>query len=738
MQQMQGVDITHALHQQSLQQQSPASLLPLVGGPGDMLVDAVGSSQALSVLVQQPVYQVVVQYKSAGRPLHDAQRVWAHVGHSGWQFTEDLELFRSPQDPSCWTGIYRLQACRLANPSHVEVQMVFKGQMPQGHQQWDNNDGNNWQVVAELSHHEGMTMPPEVSRSSISGLLLLLQAFKLQGLLTGQQEELLRILACQHDTRLLKAYETVRGWADDAAAAGMLLSQTMYANRPGVHVVHVASEMVPIAKVGGLGDVVTSLAKAHQASGTLVEVIMPKYDCANYSAIDRLRRLTSFPVLWDGEEITTHAWCGVVEGLPVYLLEAEQPAAFFWRGQFYGEADDCERYMFFSRAALEFLLVMDRQPDVLHLHDWQSALVAPLLQHEYRARGLTRPRSLLTIHNIAFQGWMSPDMLAKAGLQPEALAQPHLMLDDSRPGFWHGRHDVSLMRGGVVFADKVTTVSPTYAQEVYKPEFGFGMQAVLGRHSHKFSGVLNGIDQHMWSPSDDPLLPPWGHYSANDTRGKAVCKAALLGELGMPHTDPATAEGGVGRPLVVIISRLTQQKGLPLMLHGMQVALSRGAQLIVLGSASEPEVAKQFEALQAAYHGGPDARIILRYDEGLAHRIYAAGDVILIPSFFEPCGLTQLIALRYGTIPVVNATGGLADTVRDVSNESVPEVERNGFVFYGREHADVEGALHRALDAYQHGQQWWREQLVPRAMRQDWSWSRSAHTYLDIYRSIMQ
>eukprot|EP00883_Tetradesmus_obliquus_P012784 jgi/Sobl393_1/5661/SZX62900.1 len=295
-QQMQGVDISHALHQQSLQQQSPASLLPLVGGPGDMLVDAVGSSQALSVLVQQPVYQVVVQYKSAGRPLHDAQRVWAHVGHSGWQFTEDLELFRSPQDPSCWTGIYRLQACRLANPSHVEVQMVFKGQMPQGHQQWDNNDGNNWQghqqwdnndgnnwqVVAELSHHEGMTMPPEVSRSSISGLLLLLQAFKLQGLLTGQQEELLRILACQHDTRLLKAYETVRGWADDAAAAGMLLSQTMYANRPGVHVVHVASEMVPIAKVGGLGDVVTSLAKAHQASGTLVEVIMPKYDCANY------------------------------------------------------------------------------------------------------------------------------------------------------------------------------------------------------------------------------------------------------------------------------------------------------------------------------------------------------------------------------------------------------------------------------------------------------------------------
>eukprot|EP00882_Tetradesmus_deserticola_P025296 GHRQ01027772.1.p2 GENE.GHRQ01027772.1~~GHRQ01027772.1.p2 ORF type:complete len:243 (+),score=100.64 GHRQ01027772.1:275-1003(+) len=241
----------------------------------------------------------------------------------------------------------------------------------------------------------------------------------------------------------------------------------------------------------------------------------------------------------------------------------------------------------------------------------------------------------------------------------------------------------------------------------------------------------------MWSPADDPLLPPWGHYHPSDTRGKVVCKASLLMELDMPYTHPAEAEGGVGRALVVIISRLTQQKGLPLMLHGMQVALSRGAQLVVLGSASEPEVAAQFEQLQAQWHGGPDARVILRYDEGLAHRLYAAADIILIPSFFEPCGLTQLIALRYGTIPVVNATGGLADTVQDVSNESVPEVERNGFVFHGREPEHVEAALHRALDAYQHGQQWWREQLVPRAMRQDWSWSRSAQTYLDIYHSMM-
>ncbi|KAF8066248.1 SS4 [Scenedesmus sp. PABB004] len=773
-----------------LHRQAPSvvALLPLVGAPGDLIV-------------HQGAVDVVISYKSAGRPLHDAARLWAHVGHSGWQSTEDVELFRSPGDPGVWTGIYRLPACQLANATHAEVQMV----------------------MAELSHNEGLVTPPEISPSAVSGLLLLVQALRLKGLLSVQQEELLRTLTCQHDTRLLRAYGTVRSWLDDAAAAGRLLSQTMFARRPGVHVVHVASEMVPIAKVGGLGDVVTSLAKAHQASGAVIEVVMPKYDNADYGAIDQLRRLTTFNVAWAGGVVAAHAWCGVVEGLPVYLIEADHPAAFFWRGRFYGEPDDCERFMFFSRAALEFLLAMGKQPDVLHCHDWQSALVAPLLELEFRGRGLSRPRSVLTIHNIAFQarpGWMTPDVLRKAGL-PSDLAQPHLLLDDSRPGFAPDSHDVSLLRGGVVFADRVTTVSPTYAREVFDPAFGHGMQArpplapaarrvprraarrvpcrasrharlthqraparraqsVLSAHASKFSGVLNGIDQHMWSPSADPHLPPGGQFSAHDTRGKAVCKAALLAELGMPHARPddegapgrrrarrrrraaaaglsggqascgctawlltrpnarAPADGAPGRPLLAIVSRLTEQKGLALMLHGMAVALSRGAQLVVLGSASEPDVAARFEALQAAHHGGPDARLILRYDEALAHRIYAAADMILIPSLFEPCGLTQLIALRYGTIPIVNATGGLADTVRDVANSSVPEVERNGFVFYGREPQHVEAAVHRALDAWWLGGEWWRGQLVPRAMRQDWSWSRSSQAYLDLYRSVMR
>eukprot|EP00775_Hariotina_reticulata_P010075 gene10075-10230_t len=612
----------------------------------------------------------------------DACRIWAHVGHSGWQWTLDVELFRDPQDGASWSGLYRLPASQLPNAGHIEVQMVFKGQMPDGYEQWDNNDGNNWQVVADVELHEGLVPPPDTSRARVSGLLLLLQALRIRRLLTPQQEELLRHLAVQRDSSLLRAYSTVQCWADEAAAASMLLSRTIFNKRPGLHVLHVASEMVPVAKVGGLADVVTSLAKAHQSTGTLVEVVMPKYDCSNYRAIDQLRHLTSFSVAWAGSLVKTHAWCGVVEGLPVYLIEPEQPAAFFWRGRFYGEADDVERFLFFSRAVLEFLLTTDKQPDLLHLHDWQSAAVAPLLANEFRDRGLAHPRTLLTLHNIAFQGWMTPDLLCKAGLDPQALALPHLMLDDSRPGFIPGSSDVSLLRGGVVFADKVTTVSPTYAQEVYRPEFG----------------------------CDDPYLRPGGHYTAEDTSGKQVCKQALLAELGLPFVDPqvessewlkwapdksnsgganpglascvAPAAGGMGRPLIAIISRLTQQKGLPLMLHGMKVALERGAQLVVLGSASEPEVQAQFTALAAQYNSGSDARLVLRYDEGLAHRIYAGADIILIPSFFEPCGLTQLIALRYGTIPVVNATGGLADTVRDVANHSFAECERNGFVFW--------------------------------------------------------
>lgn len=734
-------------------------------GPGGVIT----SSSGVRVAISQPTYDVHVSYCSKGRALEQCSRIWAHVGHSGWLHTMDVELTPSKDDPDQWEGVYNIPAGQLTSPTHVEAQLVFKG-VHDGAEQWDNNAGRNWQVVVELAHREGLVLAAQQGyalRALVSSLLLRLDALLSAGLLTPEQYAVLRNKAWAQDFGLIRAYDSVRSVPDDHAVASLLLSRFNFLQRPGLHVVHIASEMVPIAKVGGLGDVVAGLAKAHQQSGILCEVVLPKYDVCNYSASSDLRMLRVMDVEFAGRTVRTRVWSAVAEGLPVYLLEPEN--GFFWRKTFYGAHDDLERFMFFSRAALEWLTVSGKQPDIIHLHDWQSAAVAPLLAEEYRARGLSRPRCVFTIHNIAFQGWMSPNLLSKVGLDPHRMAQPHHMLDDSRPGFTPGQHDCSLLRGAVVFSDRTTTVSPTYAREVFTPEYGMGAQAMLWQHSHKFSGVLNGIDHEYWCPETDMHLP--AHFSAASPADKETCKSRLLGELGLPYTPPpwltrqgnggdggssnhhhhngqqqqqqhaeGNGDGGGrqhGRPLLAVVSRLTVQKGLPLILHGIRTAIARGAQVVVLGTASEPAVQRQWEDMARDYGRGGDARLVLRYDEGLAHRIYAGADMILIPSFFEPCGLTQLIALRYGTIPIVNHTGGLADTVRDVADGNVQEHERNGFVFSGRGEDHVEAAVHRAMDAYEKGHDWWRQELVPRAMRQDWSWSRSAQSYLDLYRSCL-
>ncbi|GBF88551.1 starch synthase, chloroplastic-like protein [Raphidocelis subcapitata] len=738
------------------------NLLPTAGGvvaPRDA---------GVQLACSEPTYGLRLTYSRAGRPLAGCDRIIARIGHSGWSNTADVELTPSPADPDLFEGAHGIPASQLANPAHAEVQVVFRGVGAGGRECWDNNGGHDWQLSVELAQ-EGLVLPAERAgpmRALVSSLLLRLDALAAAGLLTAEQFASLRNQAWAQDFALVRAYQTVRDVADDSAVASLLLSRFNFLRRPGLHVVHVASEMVPVAKVGGLGDVVTGLAKAHQQSGILSEVILPKYDCIAYAAIQELRPLRSIEVAFDGRRVATRVWSGVVEGLPVTFLEPSN--GMFWRRQFYGAPDDLERFMFFARAALEWLLASGKQPDVLHLHDWQSAAVAPLLAEEFRGRGLTQPRCVFTIHNIAFQGWMTPPLLSKVGLDPDRMARPDAMLDDSRPGFAPGSHDCSLLRGAIAFSDRVTTVSPTYAREVFLPEFGMGAQAILSRHRHKFSGILNGIDNDNWCPEADPFLP--AHFSAADRAGKEDCKRLLLEELGLPYTTPnwvlQRQSGGQhqqlqlqqlqqhadqgngngngngaaarpGRPLLAVVSRLTEQKGLPLIEHGIKTALARGAQVVVLGAASEPDVQRRWEDMARDHGSGPDARIVLRYDEGLAHRIYAAADAILVPSFFEPCGLTQLIALRYGTIPIVNRTGGLADTVRDVADGGVPENARNGFVLNGREEARVQVAVDRAMDAFLDANEWWRGELVARAMAQDWSWSRSAADYLSLYRGAL-
>jgi len=695
----------------------------------------------VTLALRQPAYRVKIVYDARARQLAGAKRVWAHVGHSGWQDTRDVELFRQPSQSAngngshadLWVGEYEIPAGRLPSFAHLEVQVVFKGDMGYG-ERWDNNGGNNWSAEVELSPGQGLVTGPKIThcRSVVSSLLLRLEAFTARRLLSPEQTTLLRTLAWCHDFALLKMYDEARsGNWDDNRLVGAFKARCGSVRRPGLHVIHVAAEMAPIAKVGGLADVVTSLAKAHQMTGTLAEVILPKYDCIKYTDVQELRQLTELGVPWGDEIVRTVVWSGVVEGLPVYFIEPHSKHKMFWRGRFYGEADDAARFLFFSRAALEFLLGSGKQPDVLHVHDWQSAAIAPLLKEQYRAAGLAKTGVVLTIHNIAFQGWLTPNYLDIAGLD-KRLYHPERLLDDSRPGFLPGQHDINMLRGGVVYADKVTTVSPSYAREVFQPSFGMGLQGVLAKHAKKFSGVLNGIDHETWDPATDRHLPQ--QYSAMQYyEGKSACKRALLQELGLPHD---TSRHPNGRPVLAVVTRLTEQKGLPLIMHGIRVAMARGAQVVLLGSAPDPKVQQQFEQMAAELSRGNDGRFVLRHDEALSHRIYAGADMILIPSAFEPCGLTQLISLRYGTVPVVRETGGLADTVHDVAHSTVPEIDRNGFTFRDHNEKAVEIAVGRAVDAYNNGWDWWKGTLVPRVMSQDFSWSRSAQDYLNLYRSL--
>ncbi|PNW71666.1 hypothetical protein CHLRE_16g663850v5 [Chlamydomonas reinhardtii] len=735
----------------------------LIAQDGDLLSNL---DDKVQVAVAQPSYTVRILYRSRGTPLQDASDIWAHMGHSGWQYKLDVKLERQSEDPQAWQGSYLIPIKQLSASWHLETQMVFKG-LVGGHERWDNKGGSNWTVAVEVAPGVGLVQalnPTYAStRELTSSLLLRLEALVAARLLTPEQGSVLRVLAWQHDMGLIKAYQEIRNNKDERQVAGVLAGRCSWLRPPGLNVVHIASEMAPVAKVGGLADVTASLAKAHQASGLLTEIILPKYDCIKYDDVKELKKMATLHVPWGPDPnrtIETYVWSGLVDGLPVYFIEPNCSERYFWRGKFYGEPDDGARFSFFSRAALEFLAQRQHEaPDIIHCHDWQAAAVGPLLKETYRASGLARTRAVLTIHNMAFQGHLNGAFLQHMGLTPRAahVTSPDIMLDGNAPppapannsGNPYGHMWLNLLKGAIVYADRITTVSPTYANEVLGEE-GKGLQHMLQRHRHKLAGVLNGLDYETWNPATDPCLP--AHFTSEDLSGKRACKAALLRELGLPFdgvlpgsnghdsngngNDSGSPWGPNGRPLIAIVSRLTQQKGLHLMKAGLKAAVAAGAQVVVLGTAPDPKDQAEWEALAKEVGAGGDARIVLRHDEAMSHRIFAASDMLLVPSMFEPCGLTQLIALRYGTVPVVRETGGLADTVRDVA-KAMPEHEKNGFTFTAKDAPAVEHALQRAINAYRDGRTWWQQELMPRIMRQDFGWTQSASTYQRIYNEAM-
>ncbi len=489
-----------------------------------------------------------------------------------------------------------------------------------------------------------------------------------------------------------------------------------------MYIVMVSAECAPVAKVGGLADVVFGLSRELEIRGNDVQIILPKYDCMRYDHVWGLHvTYRDLWVPWYGGAIHCDVWFGFVHGRRCFFIEPHSEDRFFERGRFYGFQDDAARFAFFSKAALEFMLRDNRRPDVIHCHDWQTGLVPVLLYEIYQHNGMPNQRVCYTIHNFKHQGITGEYILHAAGLpEPHRLFQPDRLQDD----FNHSA--VNLMKGGVVYSNFVTTVSPQHAHEVMYGDQGHGLGHTLHVHQKKFGGVLNGLDYDVWNPEVDQLIAV--RYNADEVEKKYANKDALCDRLLMRKAY---------KPIVAYVGRLDAQKGVHLIRHGLHYALGNGAQFVMLGSSPNPEIERSFWHFKRHFNDNPDCHLEIGFDEELAHLIYAGADMVIMPSMFEPCGLTQLIALKYGTVPIVRAVGGLMDTVFDKDYSDRPVTERNGFIFHQPDEPGLESAMHRAISLWHHHPADFRQLLV-QGMRCDYSWSQPGQDYMNIYHYIRQ
>ena len=475
-----------------------------------------------------------------------------------------------------------------------------------------------------------------------------------------------------------------------------------------MQIVFASAECAPFVKTGGLGDVAGSLPAALVRAGAEVIVMVPKYATIKDEYKAQMEHFSDFYVSlgWRNE------YCGLEklerDGVTYMFIDNER---YFARDYPYGFFDDGERFAFFSKAITESLqhLPAGFECDILHCNDWQTALAPVFLREFYQGLPLyDRVKTVFSIHNVAFQGQFSDtvmeDILGVAHI-PAAASQ--LRCDAC---------SINYMLGALRYADAITTVSPTYANEIQTPEFGEGLDGVLRERSYALQGILNGIDVAGFDPATDKRIA--ANYTVEDRSGKAVCKAKLQEELGLEVRDD--------RPLMVMVTRLTRQKGMDLVMHALDRILAGGVQVAVLGT-GDRDYEDGLRYFQDKYPGTMAARI--EFDPALSQRMYAAADMFLMPSKFEPCGLSQIIAMRYGTLPIVRETGGLKDTVIPY-NEFTGE--GTGFSFSNFNGDEMGDAVFRAARLFWDNRDAWN-QLVTQAMSQDFSWTRSADKYLDLY-----
>lgn len=463
-------------------------------------------------------------------------------------------------------------------------------------------------------------------------------------------------------------------------------------------IVFAAAEAAPYAKVGGLADVAGSLPQALAALGNEVTLYLPLHGTIDRAKFGINKTGPSRAVLFRGKSVRASYPSIQRDGVRVVFVDSARTLA---RDKVYGAPDDNMRYAFFCRAVFEDL--REARPDVVHAHDWHAALLVPLV-----ARGLKNVATIFTIHNLAYQGRTSADVLKAIGL-PRA----RLPIEDP--------NECNPMARAIATADIVSTVSQRYAEEILTKEFGERLQDLLRSRRRRLAGIVNGIDTKTFDPATDPNIA--AHYSADDASGKATDKEALQRE-GKLSVDAKA-------PVYGVVGRLVEQKGIDLLTAVAPGILSKGGQIVVLGS-GEPSYEAKWKDLAARSAGS--LWLTLGFDAALAQRIYAGSDLFLMPSRFEPCGLGQLISFRYGTIPVVHAVGGLAETVRDVDED---QKEGNGFSFSRYDARAFTAALDRSARRFRAGGASWRG-LVQRVMREDHSWGASAVRYVDLYKRAVK
>lgn len=467
----------------------------------------------------------------------------------------------------------------------------------------------------------------------------------------------------------------------------------------------VSTEVAPYIKSGGLGDVAGSLPKELKKEGVDIRVCFPKYKDINYGLINGLTHVMNLKTSLGWRDLDASVY-SFDDGVKNYLIDNSY---YFYRSGLYGYSDDYERFAFFTKVSIEFLFSIGWSPDVIHFNDWQTGLGPIYLNDLYRGYSFyEKVKSVYTIHNLQYQGIFGGLILGDVGLDGGYF----------RPDKLEYYGNISYMKGGIVYADKIGTVSRTYAHEIQTPSYSYGMDGVLRARQADITGIINGIDYSENNPEYDARLV--SNYNAENLAKKHDNKMALQAELGLMRTDA---------PLIAIVSRLVDQKGLDLLAFIMDELMHKDIQMVVLGT-GESRYENMFK--HYAWRFRHKMAACISFDAALAQRIYAASDMFLMPSLFEPCGLGQMIAMRHGSVPVVRRTGGLNDTVSGYNYETG---EGTGFVFNDYDAHGLMWAVNEALHCYSNEPKHWRK-IVENCMKSDFSWQRSAEEYIEMYEQI--